>query len=43
VHAGRLIGNGVSREEAVGMAIVLPLTDDPDVRAAISDSLRAIF
>ncbi len=43
VHAGRLIGNGVSRDDAVTMGIVLPLTDDLDVRAAISDSLRAIL
>ncbi len=36
IHAGLLIGRGVSLKAACNMALVLPLTDDPDLRDALS-------
>jgi nitric oxide reductase NorQ protein len=41
VHAGQLISNGVSPGEACRVALVLPITDDPDMRDALSASIAA--
>lgn len=41
VHAGALIGHGVSAEAACRMALVQPLTDDPEMLAALNASVRA--
>ncbi len=41
VHAGRLIAQGVSIEEACHMAMVLPMTDDPDLRDALDEAIAA--
>lgn len=43
VHAGRLIARGVAPEAACRMAIVLPLTDDPDLRDALMAAVGACF
>jgi nitric oxide reductase NorQ protein len=37
VSTARLIASGVEPEEACAVALVGPLTDDPDLVAAISD------
>ena len=41
VNAGRLIANGIPAAEACRAAVTGPLTDDPDLRAAISDLVEA--
>ena len=41
VHAGSLIQHGIAAEAACRMALVLPLTDDPELIAALSASVRA--
>jgi len=41
VHAGSLIHQGVSAEAACHMALVQPLTDDPDLVSALKASVRA--
>jgi nitric oxide reductase NorQ protein len=41
VHAGQLIANGVELGEACHVALVLPITDDPDMRDALSASIAA--
>ena len=41
VHAGRLIAQGISLEEACHMAMVLPMTDDPDLRDALDEAIAA--
>jgi nitric oxide reductase NorQ protein len=41
VHAGTLIGHGIEPEAACQMALVRPLTDDPDLLLALSASVRA--
>lgn len=41
VHAGRLMNVGVGLEDACRSALVLPITDDPDIRKALSDSIAA--
>jgi nitric oxide reductase NorQ protein len=40
VSAARLIGRGVPARVACEAALIGPLTDDPDVRAAIGDLLE---
>jgi nitric oxide reductase NorQ protein len=41
IHAGRLVRAGLSLEVAVQSSIVLPITDNPDIRAALSDAILA--
>lgn len=41
VHAGQLISNGVPLGEACQVALVLPITDDPDMRDALSAAIAA--
>ncbi|KAA1052872.1 CbbQ/NirQ/NorQ/GpvN family protein [Azospirillum argentinense] len=43
IHAGRLIARGVAPVAACRMAIVLPLTDDPDLRDALAAAVGACF
>jgi len=41
VHAGKLIARGVAVDAACRMALVLPLTDDPDLLLALNSVVRA--
>jgi nitric oxide reductase NorQ protein len=41
VSAGRLIADGIEAGEACRAALVGPLTDDPDLVAAITDLIAA--
>ena len=41
VHAGSLIGHGIAVEAACRMALVRPLTDDPELALALEASVRA--
>ncbi|MFZ5791023.1 MAG: CbbQ/NirQ/NorQ/GpvN family protein [Pseudomonadota bacterium] len=41
VQAGRLIANGISLEAACQVALVLPITDDADLREALSEAIMA--
>jgi nitric oxide reductase NorQ protein len=41
VHAGELIRRGVGVEAACRMALIQPLTDDPDLVSALNTTLRA--
>jgi nitric oxide reductase NorQ protein len=41
IHAGRMVRAGLSLEAAVRSGIVLPITDNPDIRAALSDAIQA--
>ena len=41
VHAGALVGQGIGVEAACVMALVQPLTDDPDLISALNASVRA--
>jgi nitric oxide reductase NorQ protein len=41
VHAGSLIHHGIAAEAACNMALVRPLTDDPDLIVALDASVRA--
>ncbi|MFZ2870781.1 CbbQ/NirQ/NorQ/GpvN family protein [Zavarzinia sp.] len=41
IHAGRLIARGAPRAAAVRMALLVPLTDDAEIRAALGESLEA--
>ncbi len=41
VNAGRLIDKGTSFETACEVAMVLPITDDPDLRVALSEAVSA--
>jgi nitric oxide reductase NorQ protein len=41
VHAGRLIAAGISTNEALRASVVLPLTDDPDMREALEAVIAA--
>jgi len=41
VHAGALIRQGIGAEAACQMALVRPLSDDPDLIAALTASVRA--
>jgi nitric oxide reductase NorQ protein len=41
VHAARLLGGGVAMPQAVEAAIVLPITDDAEMRAALRDAIAA--
>lgn len=35
IHAGRLMAQGVDASEACSLALILPITDDPDMRVAL--------
>jgi len=41
VHAARLVGGGVAMAAAVEAAIVLPITDDAEMRASLRDAIAA--
>jgi nitric oxide reductase NorQ protein len=41
VQAGRLIARGVPIEEACQVALVLPITDDTDIRDALTEAIAA--
>ncbi len=41
IHAGQLIARGVPLGEACEVALVLPITDDPDIRDALNSSIAA--
>lgn len=41
IHAGRLAARGVALEAACRVALVLPITDDADVREALSAAIAA--
>jgi nitric oxide reductase NorQ protein len=41
IHAGRLVGAGLPLEAAVRSSIVLPITDNPDIRQALSAAVAA--
>lgn len=41
IQAGRLMAGGVPLERACAMTIVLPITDDPDLRDAMSETIAA--
>jgi nitric oxide reductase NorQ protein len=41
IHTGRMIRAGLPLQTAVQAGIVLPITDNPDIRAALSDAIAA--
>jgi nitric oxide reductase NorQ protein len=41
IYAGRLIVRGISIEPACQVALVLPITDDPDIRDALTAAIAA--
>jgi nitric oxide reductase NorQ protein len=41
IHAGRMVRAGLPLEAAVQSSIVLPITDNPDIRAALSEAIEA--
>ncbi len=41
VHAGQLVSQGVPLGEACQVALVLPITDDPDIREALTSAIAA--
>ncbi|HLI12920.1 MAG TPA: CbbQ/NirQ/NorQ/GpvN family protein [Alphaproteobacteria bacterium] len=41
IYAGRLIARGVALEAACRVALVLPITDDPDIRDALTAAVAA--
>jgi nitric oxide reductase NorQ protein len=41
VHAGQLVSRGVGLRDACQVALVLPITDDPDIRDALSSAIAA--
>jgi nitric oxide reductase NorQ protein len=41
IHAGRMVRAGLPLEAAVQSSIVLPITDNPDIRAALGDAIQA--
>jgi nitric oxide reductase NorQ protein len=41
IHTGRMVRAGLSLEAAIRSGIVLPITDNPDIRAALSDAIEA--
>ncbi|WP_225873894.1 CbbQ/NirQ/NorQ/GpvN family protein [Terrihabitans soli] len=43
VHAGALIGQGVAPADACRMAIAVPLSDDPEITAALLSTVDASF
>lgn len=43
IHAGSLIARGVDASFACSLALVRPITDDPDVREALDAAIRVSF
>lgn len=43
IHAGRLIAGGVSPRAACSMALIRPITDDPDMRDALDAAVATWF
>jgi nitric oxide reductase NorQ protein len=41
IHAGRMVRAGLPLQAAIQSSIVLPITDNPDIRAALSDAIEA--
>jgi nitric oxide reductase NorQ protein len=41
VHAAQLVAEGVPLGEACQVALVLPITDDPDMRDALTAAIAA--
>lgn len=41
IQAGRLMAGGIGLTEACEVALVLPITDDPDLRRALTDTIKA--
>jgi nitric oxide reductase NorQ protein len=41
IHAGRMVRAGLPLEVAVHTSVVLPITDNLDIRTALSDAIRA--
>jgi nitric oxide reductase NorQ protein len=41
IQAGRLISHGISIEAACQIALVLPITDDADIRGALTAAIAA--
>ncbi len=41
IHAGKLVAKGVPMGQACEIALVLPITDDPDMRDALSHAIAA--
>lgn len=41
IHTGRLVRSGLSLKAAIRSGIVLPITDDPDIRTALSAAAEA--
>lgn len=41
IHAGQLIAHGVAPEAACRVALILPITDDPDLRTALTGAVAA--
>jgi nitric oxide reductase NorQ protein len=41
IHAGRLMAQGLSLKEACALALITPITDDPDMRAALTAAVDA--
>ncbi len=41
VHAGQLVSRGIPLGEACQVALVLPITDDPDMRDALTSAIAA--
>ncbi len=41
IHVGQLINRGVPLGEACDIALVLPITDDPDIRSALGSAIAA--
>ncbi len=43
IQAGKLIGSGIDIQTACRVAVVEPLTDDPELLAAVDDMVSSIF
>ena len=41
IHAGRLMAVGLSLPQACGLALITPITDDPDMRSALGAAVDA--
>ncbi len=41
IQAGRLMARGISLEAACPVALVLPITDDEDIRGALTAAIAA--
>jgi len=43
IYAGSLIAQGVEPDSACSVALVRPITDDPDIRDALEAAVRTFF